>query len=230
MPPRSSDDARQRRWVIGVIAALFLTATLLVTCGQSATIVEGEKKPNGGFPKTVLLIRHAEKPEEKAGVPPDPHLTTRGAARAAALPSLFVIAPAFPTKPGRFATPDHVYAASRSDKSNRSAETATPLAKALKLKVDNRFHNKEFAELAREIVGGKQAGKTVLVCWHQGNLPKLAESLVDGAPNRKKARKAIPNDWADEIFDRVWVLRYEADGVATFADEPQRLLFGDAAK
>jgi phosphohistidine phosphatase SixA len=230
MPSGTPDESTSRRWLRGVIFVMCLTATLFVAASESACTIQGEKKPNGGYPNTVLIIRHAEKPAEKIGVPPDPHLTSRGAARAAALPSLFAIAPTFPTTPARFATPDYVYAASKSDKSNRSVETAAPLAKALKLKVDSRFHNKEFAELAHEILAGKQAGRTVLVCWHQGNLPKLAESLADAAPNRKVLRKAIPNDWDDAIFDRVWVLRYEADGAATFADEPQRLLFGDAEK
>src|SRR5262245_54693052 len=49
----------------------------------------------GTYPHHVLIIRHAEKPDDKD----DKHLTSRGAARAAALPSLFFIPKAFRTKP-----------------------------------------------------------------------------------------------------------------------------------
>lgn len=226
MPSRLPYPSAPNRLTPLVLLSLLAAMFALIQCEATTQPEKGKKTPAGKFPKTVLLIRHAEKPEGA----PDPHLTSRGAARAAALPSLFTIPPAFPTRPARFPTPDYVYATNRSAKSNRPVETVAPLATALKLKVDSRFHNKEFPDLAREILSGKQAGRTVLVCWHQGTMPMLAQCLLDLSPDREAARRIVPNDWKDSVFDRVWTLRYEVDGTVTFVDEPQRLLFGDRAK
>src|SRR5438552_403902 len=77
----------------------------------------------GNYPHHVLILRHAEKPNADD----DPHLTSRGAARAAALPALFSIAPTFPTKPASFPTPDFIFATKESHKSNRPVETVEPL-------------------------------------------------------------------------------------------------------
>jgi hypothetical protein len=112
-------------------------------------------------PSLVLVIRHGEKPgaagDDKAG---GPHLSIRGSARAAALPSLFIPGgkPAAGTEelccemsPGsssgqvlgtyafgtvkasssRFPTPNYFFATASSHASSRPLETITPLAQAL---------------------------------------------------------------------------------------------------
>src|SRR5262245_16200988 len=112
-------------------------------------------------PACVLLIRHGEKPAD--GEP----LSAEGKRRGAALPKLF----------GALPKPDFVFAAKDSKKSHRCTETVAPLAKKLELKVDDRFANEDYAKLATELRERKYAGKTVLVCWHHGNLPELAGKL-----------------------------------------------------
>jgi broad specificity phosphatase PhoE len=77
----------------------------------------------GGFvtshPKTIFIIRHAEKPND-AG---DPHLSERGRRRAAALPGY-----PFPELAA-------IFAATATSESARPVETITPLAAARKLEV-----------------------------------------------------------------------------------------------
>src|SRR5688572_1050404 len=80
-------------------------------------------------PRSVLLIRHAEKPAADA----DSGLSPAGKKRADALPELFKKA-ADRTDP--LPTPDVIFAAQASKHSNRSAETVAPLARALKLEVN----------------------------------------------------------------------------------------------
>jgi phosphohistidine phosphatase SixA len=157
-------------------------------------------------PKQILIFRHAEKNDDKSDI----HLNARGYARAAALPTLF---------PSRFDTPEFLFASKESAHSNRPLETITPLARALRLKIDNTFTNEDYAGLARHVLGKPvHAGKTVLICWHHGNIPALARAL---------GIKDAPTPWPEMQFDRVWRITF-ADGVAALTDLPQRLLPGDS--
>jgi hypothetical protein len=162
-------------------------------------------------PKQILIIRHAEKNDSKSDI----HLNARGYARAAALPALFLPA----EFPARFDTPEFLFASRKSAHSDRPVETITPLARALRLKIDNTFDNEDYAGLARHVLGKPvYAGKTVLICWHHGNIPALA-----GAMGIKDA--ATP--WPEMQFDRVWRITF-ADAVPALTDLPQRLLPDDS--
>jgi hypothetical protein len=157
-------------------------------------------------PRQILLIRHAEKNGDKI----DPHLNPRGYERAVALPRLF---------PARFDRPDFIFATGPSPHSNRPVETVTPLARSLHLKIDARFLNEDYQPLAKELLSKPlYSNKTVLVCWHHGNLPSLATALGVNHP---------PAPWPDAQFDRVWKIVYTAHA-PTFADLPQQLLTGDS--
>jgi phosphohistidine phosphatase SixA len=160
----------------------------------------------GGGPKQILLMRHAEKSANAK----DPNLNARGYARAAALARLF---------PARFDTPDFLFATKASQRSNRPVETIAPLARALHLPIDARFADEKFASLARDLSShSRYSGKTVLVCWHHGNIPRLAAALGVASP---------PSTWPEAQFDRIWRIRY-LDGGATLEDLPQHLLDGDS--
>jgi hypothetical protein len=180
------------------------------------------------YPRDVLLLRHAEKPDEKG----DKHLTSRGAARAAALPSLFFIPNAFRTKPAPFPTPDYVFATSESKNSNRCVETLQPLAKALgDLAIHSKYANADYQALVDHLFGdGKHAGKTVLICWHHGKLPELTQAVLAKAKNAAKVKEQIPTHWEDNVFDRVWQFTFDDQGNAAFRDRPQNLLFKDQEK
>src|SRR5262249_40429176 len=98
-------------------------------------------------------------------------------------------------------------------------ETVTPLAKALNLDINTRFENEDFPKLAEGLLtDARYAGKTVLVCWHHGRIPALAQQL--------KA-KDTPDHWRDSVFDQIWVITYK-DGKAKFKKRHQALLPGDA--
>ena len=189
---------------------------------------EAGGKQTGKPPRHLLLIRHAEKPDDDHDI----HLTSRGAARAAALPSLFLIPPAFPTKPAPFPTPDFLFATKASHKSNRPVETVTPLARALgDMDIHKKHADDDFPAVVDHIFGAaKYAGKTVLICWHHGKLPKLALAIVVRAKNGDKLKGVVPKHWGDAVFDRVWQITFDGQGEAAFTDRPQRLLFGDLAK
>src|SRR5437868_9418246 len=105
------------------IPAMVLAAVLAVlgfgSAGTSPTSLSasaraGERR----FPKQVLSSRHAEKPDDID----DPHLSSRGAARAGALPSLFLAPPAVPTSKPPLPNPDYVFAASKSVHSDRCVD------------------------------------------------------------------------------------------------------------
>ena len=164
-------------------------------------------------PRTVLLVRHAEKPPDGD---PSVGLSAAGVKRAEALPTLFRKAA---DRPDPFPTPDVVFAAKNTDHSHRSVRTVKPLAAALGLKLRSDIVNDEYPKLVELLTGPTYAGKVVLVCWHHGNLPGLARGL--GATG-------VPNKWKEDVFDRVWQLDFAADGSVTRRDRPQRLLTGDA--
>ena len=102
--------------------------------------------------------------------------------------------------------------------SNRPIETITPLSQSLKLPINHDFADIETASLAKLVMGGKYAGKTVLICWHHGEIPHLAAAFgVVGAPKH----------WDEAVFDKVWQITW-VDGVATLKIVPQELLPGDS--
>lgn len=164
-------------------------------------------------PQSILVIRHAEKPTDATDI----HLNPEGQKRAEAIPQLFEKTA---TRPDPFPTPDFIFATKASKHSNRPVETVTPLAKALKLKVNAEYANDDCPKLAEEIyTNPKYEGKTVLICWHHGNIPELALTL--SATN-------VPDKWKDAVFDRVWVVTFDEKGKARpIAKRPQELMPGD---
>ena len=194
-------------------------------------------------PNQVLIIRHGE----KLGSPSNdndggPDLSMRGSARAGALPQLFMpqnTNMSCSVSPGgkqaftgtyveidgqgpapRFATPDFIFATQASKSSNRPVETITPTAESLNLAIDSKHADGDYAKVAQDILSNsKYAGKVVLICWHHGKIPDLAEKL--GITN--------PPAWPGTVFDRVWVITFPS-GAATLANDPQMLLYGDSAQ
>ena len=207
-------------------ATRLLPAVLLLAAGAAlcAPAPCRDEPPAGGKrPKTVLLIRHAEKTGEKT----DPHLSKKGQERAEVLPKLFE---ASKERPEPFPTPDFIFAAANEKNSQRPVETVTPLSKKIKLPINESFGSKAAIAETKEGMTGlrdtlfgdaKYTGKTVLISWRHSTLPELARTL--------KADKA-PEKWEDEVFDRVWQITYDEKGAATFRDRPQRLLPGDSEK
>jgi phosphohistidine phosphatase SixA len=196
-------------------------------------------------PGKVFLIRHGEKLGD-AGSDKDggPNLSLQGSARAAAIPTLFAPASSefdctikadtssFKASYGtqaltgaapRFDTPDFIFATADSSHSSRPRETATPVAMALGVPFDDTTYSDkshDVKKLATDLTGdAKYSGKVILICWHHGTIPDLAQAL--GVAN--------PPPWdGSTVFDRAWVIDF-ASTPLTVSDQPQMLLYGDSA-
>jgi phosphohistidine phosphatase SixA len=156
-------------------------------------------------PAEVLLMRHAEKHEKN----PDIHLSEEGRARAVALPKLF---------PARFAAPEMLFAARASKLSDHSVETLEPLARALGLRIDDTFADRDYAQLAAAILSRPDcANRHILVCWHHETLPELVTALGASPPAK----------WPDKQYDHIWQVRFTARG-AVATDLRERLMPGDS--
>jgi hypothetical protein len=167
-------------------------------------------------PAQVILIRHAEKPDDEI----DQHLSTRGKERAAALTPYFMHGEFLPKVDDLRAIyaqkPPHPKVSSL-----RAIETVQGLADALKLKVLTPWKRDEYKELVKEIMQNpRYDGKTVLICWEHAVLVDIAREFKPENP---------PADYPGKRFDRTWIITFDTSGKATFKNLPQRLMFGDSA-
>ncbi len=189
------------RFAAVALAAILLPAFL--SCARNSL------SPSAQPPATILLIRHAEKPDDTG-----PDLSPTGFERARQLPRLFLP----PGTRNDLPTPQFLFAAKATVHSNRPVETITPLAAALHLPIDDNFRDQDYARLAAALLSGRYAGKVILVAWHHGQTPQLAVALG-----------AIPPyaTWPSEQYDRIWRIDY-ANHKATLTDLPLALLPGDS--
>jgi hypothetical protein len=108
--------------------------------------------PNGG-PSRIILMRHADKPDD----PDDPDLSAAGVTRAEHLATYI---------PQTFGKPDLIFATARSKHSDRPVETVGPLAQAVGLSIQHDIKDKDFEDLVDEIFSDPvYHGKTVVICW-----------------------------------------------------------------
>jgi hypothetical protein len=181
-----------------------LLLALLIAAARPHTAI-AQNQP----PATILILRHAEKLNDG-----DKHLSPIGEQRANFIPHLFQP----PGVRSDLPTPQILFATHQSAHSDRPLQTAKPVADALNLPVNHAFRDKEYAELAQELLSGKYAGKVILIVWHRGEIPQLAEALGATPPY---------NPWPTQQFDRIWRIDYN-QGKPTLKDLPQSLLPGDS--
>jgi phosphohistidine phosphatase SixA len=160
--------------------------TLSRESGADFTAVD---HPNGG-PSRVILMRHADKPED----PEDEDLSEAGMARAERLATYI---------PQTFGKPDYIIATAHSKHSDRPTETVQPLASALGMEVQHDIKDNDFEELVNEIFSDPAYhGKTVVISWHHGNLPAIAAML--GAP-----AGSYPDPWPDDTYNLILDFRFD---------------------
>jgi hypothetical protein len=142
-------------------------------------------------PAQIILLRHAEKPAE------GPFLSELGQRRANLLPLLFKQHPLLIA----FGSPVAIFAASPKNigSSIRSIQTMIPLAKDLKITINEDFKKYEITKLIDSILRTPNFhGKTIIICWERSRLPLIAKVL--GAKN-------TPLIWSKESYDRCWILK-----------------------
>jgi hypothetical protein len=140
-------------------------------------------------PARLLLMRHAEKPDD----PDNMHLSGEGRERAERLATYI---------PQTFGKPDFLIAAMQSKHSNRSYETLVPLSKATGLPIDPSFKDTQALDLAGALLSdGAYAGKYGVICWHHGALPGLLAAL--GAPDG-----SYPGNWNPDVFNLIFEMTF----------------------
>jgi phosphohistidine phosphatase SixA len=180
------------------------TALLLLVCGALSALSQ---------PAQIILLRHAEKPDDDSAL----RLSARGEKRARALAD-FLGQPNALTSNAPIAA---LYATrvTRHAHSQRTGQTLAPLAKQLSLPVLTPYDAELYTLLARDILNNRAyQGKTVVICWTHHDMAELAEAL--GVLPK-------PTKWKDNTFDRLWLIHPGSRG-AGFNDLPQRLLKGDS--
>ena len=167
------------------IAVIYCSALLVVANAQ-----EGPKNA------VVLIVRHAEDPANGHGLSP------RGEERAEAYINYFKNF----TIDGKPREPEAVLVAADSKQSHRPRLTVERFAKAANLPIDDRFANKQPADLAAELRANYQ-GKVILVCWHHGQIPALLRAL-GAAPET-----LLPNGkWPRNVYDWVIMVSFDENG------------------
>ena len=150
-------------------------------------------------PAAIILLRHAEKPEDSRDV----HLSEAGIKRSEELVS-FITAD---TAMRRLGLPVAIFATKTAKDGNgqRTQETVAPLSRRLGVPVQAPFRTKDYAALAKLIFNdAAYAGKTILICWNHEKIPQLAEAL---------GVRPEPPKWEGKVYDRVYVISYP-DGKA----------------
>jgi hypothetical protein len=161
--------------------------------------------------QTILIIRHAEKPEPPWGmgvnqgeIPDEKSLAPRGWQRAGAWAELFA-----PSLGGAasLSTPTRIFASAyakhvtgskgnQGGKSRRPEETVAPLADKLGLEVDLTCTKGQ----ERDLVTALAKDGVALVCWQHDGIPDIARALAPGG-------EGIPREWPKNCYNVIFRLR-----------------------
>jgi len=153
-------------------------------------------------PRLILVMRHAEKPQDAL----DPNLSPSGQARAVRLETYI---------PQTFGA-DFILAAASSKHSARPYETVQPLSKTTGKPIDATIADQDYGFLANELLSDTiYAQKAVVVCWHHGNIPSLMHAL--GAKDGD-----YPDPWNRNVFNLILKVEFSATGavVVSQVQEP----------
>ncbi len=142
----------------------------------------------------VIVMRHAEKSPDLN----DPHLTAAGEQRAKSL-STYI--------PAQFGKPDFIFATMNSLHSSRPYETVFPLSQVIGVPIDQSHADQDYGALALDLRGNaKYRKKSILVCWHHGNIPSLLSAL--GA-----LAGTYPDPWPNTTFNMIIKLTIDVEKV-----------------
>jgi hypothetical protein len=173
---------------------------------------------------TILLIRHAEKPDFGVG------LSVAGRARAQAYVPYFQH---LTCAEGPIATPRFLFSAANKASSHRPFLTLAPLATALGLAIDATHADADYARLAERLLhDSTYDGVTTLVCWRHKRIMDLARALgADAGGLPPQAR--WPAAWPDAVFGWLLQFRFDADGALLPLQTrcvSEQLMYGDCGQ
>jgi hypothetical protein len=146
------------------------------------------------LPAEIILLRHAEKPND----PNDVHLTQVGGQRAEMLAGYLTSTPPL-TNAG---LPSVLIATAwtRHNRSRRPFETLEPVAKRLNLNIQQPFLAEDYAKLAHYVLTSPECDKKVVViCWVHDNLAELAKAI---------GIRPKPPEWKGSVYDQVWKITW----------------------
>lgn len=174
-----------------------VAATIPAASGKGHKGEEKEPKSNGTSlaDATVLIIRHADKPESGDGLSP------AGVARANTYANYFknYQVDGVPIKLTA------LFAAADSKESHRPYLTIEPLSRATGLPINSKYKDKDFEALVNDLKSTYH-GKDILICWHHGEIPNLLRAL--GAD----ADQLVPGGkWPGDEYGWVIQLRFDKD-------------------
>jgi len=178
-----------------IIAWIATLLCLLGTASPNALAADAQ----GFVGTTILIIRHAEKPANKAD---GPGLTPAGESRARAYADYF----RHFNVDGVPVQIDTLIATADTRNSDRPRLTVEPFSKASRLPIQQPFDDDNVKGLADWLASGPPNRK-ILIAWHHERIPKLLAAL--GAdPN-----SLIPGGaWPAQTYDWVIVLHYDGNG------------------
>jgi hypothetical protein len=186
----------------------------------------------------IMLIRHAEKPDQEdnsgkvrgvtsAGEQDKEELIVRGWQRSGALVRFFAPRNGTFIDP-RLLQPKTIFASAvaKHSESLRPQHTVLELVTDLKakdptVKFDLRFPKGAESDLAE--AAALKADGPVLIAWEHEAIPTIVNGIVGDT-------KTCPQKWDGARFDMVWVLDRKTTGNGwVFSQVPQLLLPGDSA-
>ncbi|WP_114238842.1 flagellar basal body-associated protein FliL [Dyella sp. C9] len=178
---------------------MFIRRFLLVLCcclPALALAHHDDKGDKGLRDATVLIVRHAEKPDSGSG------LSARGEQRAQAYASYFD-----PWRDGGDSLlPERLIATRDSKESVRPRLTLTPLSQRLGLPIEQPYADDQVDALADALRKDNHAN-VVLIAWHHGHIDKLIDAL-GGKASAITGRKS----WPEDVYNWVVVLHFDHHG------------------
>lgn len=155
---------------------------LFVSCGSAQQNASGLKK--------VIVIRHAEKPDN------GDNLSCKGLNRSLELPGLLK---------KKIGIPDYIFVPTINTGKNTSTarmyQTIVPFAVKYNLSVNTKYNVDDTKDLAKDVL--KRNG-IVLLVWEHDHIDNIVKAL--GVQNVPK--------WPGNDFDSIWIIDFE-NGTAT---------------
>jgi len=178
------------------LVGLLLVPVLALPVQAWAHKDKDDKEVRGLRDVTVLIVRHAEKPDQGTGLSP------QGEQRANQYAQYF--SPLL--LDGQQLLPQRLIATSDSKDSSRPRLTLVPLSQRLQLPIEQPYADEEVDKLVKSLSKKNQAS-TVLIAWHHGHIDKLIEAFGGDGKSLTGYKK-----WPENVYNWLIVLRFDGDG------------------